>query len=1484
MPEIKNAFIKGKMNKDLDERLIPNGEYRDALNVDVDYSEGSDVGALKNILGNTQRDAISLSSATCIGNVKDSENSRIYWFITSSAKDIIAEWTYSTNTYDTILCDTGNVLNFNTNNLITGANVFDGTLYFTDNLNEPRQIDIEYWRSQTSSSTQTSTGLSAERITVIKKSPLAAPTLNMSSSTRSIGGSTAGVAGGTAITCTISLAASGSSGLQNAKDAGTTVSGTFSGDPAYLANDVIVFSFDFTASDGVITKTEARIKMPSNYNGGTSFTNAEILTISKTVSGPAVAYTCILQEDDPLFELKFPRFSYRYKYNNGQYSCLAPFSNAAFLPDSTVGSGSGFEYNAEDGFNAAMINTLRSLTLEDLDDNISADVDEIDIIYKESLNQNVYIVDTIKRQSDNSIANTFVVKDEQIFKVLPSNQLLRLFDSVPKKAKSQDVTGNRLIYGNYTHQFNLPVAPVTFDIKLKNRYTASATDRIQRQSIKSNRTYQFGVVYMDSFGRQTPVLTDKTGIIKVPQGEGKNMTKFTAKILTSAPSFATNYRYFIKEISSIQYNLCADSFYQDDQGYVYVAFPSAEINKVNVDDLLILKKQRGNVPSTIETKFKVLDKLTTPPDFLAKPLKEDYRPSIFVFSRNFEQDFNQTQIKPGSTPVPDKNRVTIRSAFNIGEKKIASDAEFEALPTSIFAQIAGTGHGVSRNAFEAFSPGAKVKFICGDDESKVYEVSQKEVNFNGNDDIELHFTEEFGNDVIALYEDYENNPTTTELRSGVKLVSIKEVDETGSPEFEGRFFLKLKADTNLINELRGETTDVQNLEAISTISLDGDEDDNDPRQLHFLCGGNAGENTSSSSVRNAIVTTGGWTTTSGHVGWDNTNHGSELLNANYHFAIRTDKDYADQDSMYGTLPFLTNLEAGNYLRFDNGPVADSNYYKIEKVFHYQETSGNRRVYGISLDRNLAQRLRRQGEDGVSNVMQITVYDVGSDNLKNIVNPPIFEVEPQDDTDIDLYYETQENLTVSSNHGNENSLLYYNCISFENGVESFVIRDDFNAAALGKGVRVSTIFEDNYQEEVRKAGLIFSQIYNGKTNVNRLNQFIIAENITKELNPEYGSIQLLHTRYNDIIAYCENKVIKILTNKDALFNADGNTNITSNKAVLGQAIPYSSNYGIGTNPESFDDFLFRSYFVDVKNGVVVRHSRDGMEAISNYGMKRYFRDNLNLQSGYIHGSYDIVKSQYNVSLPTTTNTTVSFSESINGWPSRKSYVNEGGVSINNKYFTFKNGHIFEHHVGTRNTFYGSATSPFVEFIFNSAPANMKNFRTLNYEGDSGWTCSSIVTDQQDGAITSFVEKENKYFNYIKGVTETQSTIDTKALNIQGVGDWASNASGGGNLRVYTFTNTVPQDLQIGDDLYYVHPSTSVKTRIGPITAKTSTTVTVDFTSTSAPPTSPAYFIFYVKNAEWQTSGLLGYFATVKMQNTSTDSKEIYSVGSEISISS
>ena len=52
MAELKRTFTGGKMEKDLDERIVPSGQYREALNIGVATSEDSDVGAAQNILGN----------------------------------------------------------------------------------------------------------------------------------------------------------------------------------------------------------------------------------------------------------------------------------------------------------------------------------------------------------------------------------------------------------------------------------------------------------------------------------------------------------------------------------------------------------------------------------------------------------------------------------------------------------------------------------------------------------------------------------------------------------------------------------------------------------------------------------------------------------------------------------------------------------------------------------------------------------------------------------------------------------------------------------------------------------------------------------------------------------------------------------------------------------------------------------------------------------------------------------------------------------------------------------------------------------------------------------------------------------------------------------------------------------------------------------------------------------------------------------------
>ena len=53
MAELKRNFIAGKMNKDLDERAVPDGQYRDALNIKVSTSDNSNVGTAQTLRGNT---------------------------------------------------------------------------------------------------------------------------------------------------------------------------------------------------------------------------------------------------------------------------------------------------------------------------------------------------------------------------------------------------------------------------------------------------------------------------------------------------------------------------------------------------------------------------------------------------------------------------------------------------------------------------------------------------------------------------------------------------------------------------------------------------------------------------------------------------------------------------------------------------------------------------------------------------------------------------------------------------------------------------------------------------------------------------------------------------------------------------------------------------------------------------------------------------------------------------------------------------------------------------------------------------------------------------------------------------------------------------------------------------------------------------------------------------------------------------------------
>ena len=336
---------------------------------------------------------------------------------------------------------------------------------------------------------------------------------------------------------------------------------------------------------------------------------------------------------------------------------------------------------------------------------------------------------------------------------------------------------------------------------------------------------------------------------------------------------------------------------------------------------------------------------------------------------------------------------------------------------------------------------------------------------------------------------------------------------------------------------------------------------------------------------------------------------------------------------------------------------------------------------------------------------------------------------------------------------------------------------------------------------------------------------------------------------------------ILIDKDIIFTAEGDPQVTSSDQVLGQVVAYTGNYGISKNPESFAYHAGRKYFTDKNNGVVLRLSRDGITEISNFGMRDYFKTNLKLADSII-GIWDNNRKKYvlslqedlvtntftgdgsdttislaftvvdkdfaTVNLPDPTNIsqieifqtsrgstalvantdytyntstgvvtmtsappigdvitihlrdfasgfqTVTFDEDINGWSSFYGYKPAFGGSIDADFYTYGVNDLYKHYDldANRGSFYGNSTiASTVDLIFNKPPSISKYFKTINYEGNTGWAVNSIETDSDNGSpipayvstsasaestwqdlvVSGFKKKDNKYYSYI--VNET-----------------------------------------------------------------------------------------------------------------------------------
>jgi hypothetical protein len=174
------------------------------------------------------------------------------------------------------------------------------------------------------------------------------------------------------------------------------------------------------------------------------------------------------------------------------------------------------------------------------------------------------------------------------------------------------------------------------------------------------------------------------------------------------------------------------------------------------------------------------------------------------------------------------------------------------------------------------------------------------------------------------------------------------------------------------------------------------------------------------------------------------------------------------------------------------------------------------------------------------------------------------------------------------------------------IEEARIRGGYNNTATSYGPRAYLV-ENSNEQSVRVNALIYSGVYNSRTDLNETNVFSVGEEITKAVDPNYGSIQKLHALDSNLAIFQENKVSNALIDKDAIYSAEGSGSVTSTRLVIGQITPYVGEYGISNNPESFAYHGYRRYFTDKYRNAVMRLSRDGLTEISQYGMSTFFRE-------------------------------------------------------------------------------------------------------------------------------------------------------------------------------------------------------------------------------------------------------------------------------------
>lgn len=1193
MPKFSNVFTRGRMNKTADERLVPKGEYVDALNIRVNSTEDSDAGTVENSLGNTKLSTLTFldfplsDAATCIGSFADSARETIYWFVTDQSNthsdtgrvDMIVSRNMRTNElkYHVVSIET---LNFSQSWLINQVSMVEDLLFWTDDLNPPRKININRsYAFPTSSGTPlvaTSDNITDEDINVIVAPPVSAP--------------------------------------------GVTLA-TTSGEESFL-------------------------------------------------------------------ETKIISFAYRYKYLDGEYSALSQFTEVAFQPGP-------FRLNPATLLNDGMVNIYNTafITINTGGSNVVG----VDVCFKLADSNVINVIDKYDKAregwSDDS-SETIVFKNSKIFTTLPSSEILRLFDNVPKKAKAQTIIGRRLVYGNYVDGYDLKDSNDD-DVRLTySPELVSETIGFQDYSVTASQAATYTIDGTETHDGAFTI--DFDGL---PLNEGVTLT--------------------------IQINLSHSGF----SGGLTAAWGASE----QQEDF------------SIEMSFTFPRDYTDIADLV---FSDEFQQKVGTFAAYFESpsscddgfslvDAFHCAIDPVSGfTVASSGRTALDQGFKIEFGSTASEVK---ITVNAIQYENGFGSTDGYEYFEVVSAIA-TSTLVGD---------KRSLHSNRDYDLAIIYMDDYNRATTALTS--KNNTVFVKPQNSITANSIRvTIPPTMKPpswatrykwalkpskgNYEtiyGRIFYRDNLDGSVWIRLEGEsqnkievgdklivkrdsvgpvtdlvTTKVLDKEAKAENFISGDSItqvagvyarfrpsgwsaiyDEDS----FVDGGTISGTTDDYSPSSmSVVTPLSGVTIYGpgdfpfieyplhdissgtYTSWDIP--AGSVVRIRVEF-IRNegpssctrqecilDKEIIASDDYTDFKSFFDNeyIDVDDAVCLASSGAANDNVYNsalydldtdAETVFTARNGTSTRNRYQFVTDSSLTgsplwliirggtrRCVAGFGERNSSIKAEISITKANATF--------IFETEPQDATP-DVFYEGSEvfsiedgnhlcNVTdqdLSTSTSGVSDLAFFDCFTFGNGAESYKVEDSIVGNYFLLGQRVTSVSSQDYREANRFASLTYSGVYNQESNVNRLNEFNLGLLNFKDIEQSYGEIGIIQGRATDLLVLQEDKIGYVLVGKNLISDSTDGGAIASVPEVLGTYIARSDQYGISLNPESFSEYGAYKFFTDAKRNSVIMlygggYGNEQLRVISNDGMREWFRDLFQSEFNKLKiGAYDPYSDEY-----------------------------------------------------------------------------------------------------------------------------------------------------------------------------------------------------------------------------------------------------------------